>query len=119
MVDALEAAGGERTGVDLSIPQPGPGAGRRRADRRRRSAGDGAGRRRAARPCPASPTTLVNLNTATQAELETLPDVGPVTALAILAWRDEHGGFTSVDELLEVDGIGEATLGKLTPYVTV
>ncbi len=68
---------------------------------------------------PGVPTALVNLNTATQAELETLPDVGPVTALAILAWRDEHGGYTSVDELLEVDGIGEATLGKLTPYVTV
>ena len=42
-----------------------------------------------------------------------------MTALAILTWRDEHGGFTSVDELLEVDGIGEATLEQLAPYVTV
>ena len=42
-----------------------------------------------------------------------------MTAASILAWRDEHGGFTSVDELLEVDGIGEVTLGKLAPYVTV
>ena len=41
-----------------------------------------------------------------------MPDVGPVTAAAILAWRDEHGGFTSVDELLEVDGIGDATLAQ-------
>ena len=40
----------------------------------------------------------------------TLPDVGPVTAEAILAWRSEHGGFTAVEELLEVDGIGDATL---------
>ena len=42
-----------------------------------------------------------------------------MTAQAILAWRDEHGGFTSVDELLEVDGIGDATLAKLAPFVTV
>jgi len=62
---------------------------------------------------------LVNLNTASQAELEALPEIGPVTAQAILAWRDEHGGFTAVDELLEVDGIGDATLGQVAPYVTV
>uniref|UniRef100_UPI001600C260 ComEA family DNA-binding protein n=1 Tax=Nocardioides stalactiti TaxID=2755356 RepID=UPI001600C260 len=68
---------------------------------------------------PAGPLAPVNLNTATQAELETLPDVGPVTALAIVSWREEHGGFSSVDELLEVDGIGEATLATLSPYVTV
>ena len=65
------------------------------------------------------PASLVNLNTATEAELDTLPEVGPVTAASILTWRDQHGGFTSVDELLEVDGIGEVTLGKLAPYVTV
>ena len=53
------------------------------------------------------------------AELETLPDVGPVTAEAIIAWRTEHGGYTAVDELLEVDGIGDATLSKLAPHVTV
>ena len=60
-----------------------------------------------------------NLNTADQAELETLPDVGPVTAEAILAWRAEHGGFTAVEELLEVDGIGDATLATIAPHVTV
>jgi len=62
---------------------------------------------------------LVNLNTASESELDTLPEVGPVTAASILQWRDQHGGFTSVDELLEVDGIGEVTLDKLAPYVTV
>lgn len=62
---------------------------------------------------------LVNLNTADQAALEALPGVGPVTADAILAWRDGNGGFTSVDELLEVDGIGEATLADLAPLVTL
>ena len=58
---------------------------------------------------------LVNLNTATGDQLDTLPGVGPVTAQAILEWREQNGGFTSVQELLEVDGIGPATLAKLTP----
>jgi len=62
---------------------------------------------------------LVNLNTATADELDTLPGVGPVTAQSILEWREQNGGFTSVQELLEVDGIGPATLAKLTPHVTV
>ena len=76
-------------------------------------------RRRCRPAAPSGPATLVNLNTATETELDTLPDVGPVTAASILQWRDQHGGFTSVDELLEVDGIGDVTLGKLAPYVTV
>jgi competence protein ComEA len=42
-----------------------------------------------------------------------------VTAQAIIAWRTENGGFSSVDQLLDVDGIGDATLAQLTPYVTV
>ena len=62
---------------------------------------------------------LVNLNTADEAGLETLPGVGPVTAAAIVAWRTEHGGFTSVEELIEVSGIGPATLEELLPHVTV
>ena len=62
---------------------------------------------------------LVNLNTADQVALESLPDVGPVTAQSILAWRSEHGAFTAVDQLLDVDGIGEVTMAKLTPYVTL
>src|SRR5690606_24658845 len=62
---------------------------------------------------------LVNLNTATLAELETLNGVGPVTAQAIVAWREEHGRFTAVEELLEVSGIGEKTLAQLAPHVTV
>ena len=75
----------------------------------------------AASPLPPGSTDgpLVNLNTADQALLETLPDVGPVTAEAIIAWRTEHGGFTAIDELLEVDGIGDATLAELSPHVTV
>lgn len=67
----------------------------------------------------ATPAGLVNISTATQAQLEELPGVGPVTALAILTWRADNGSFSSVDELLEVSGIGDATLEDLRPYVTV
>lgn len=72
-----------------------------------------------ATPSPGGPTALVNLNTATIEQLDTLPGVGPVTGQAILDWRAEHGAFTSVDELLEVDGIGDATLADLRDLVTV
>ena len=116
VVDALEAAGGARRGVDLTslnlarpvvdgeqilvgVP-PVPGV---------------AGSLGA----PSTGESMVNLNTADQAALETLPGVGPVTADSIIAWRTDHGGFTSVDELLEVDGIGEATLEDLAPLVTL
>lgn len=62
---------------------------------------------------------VLDLNTATQSDLESLPGVGPVTAGHILAWRDAHGRFTRVDELLEVNGIGERTLAQLEPLVVV
>lgn len=118
VVDALEAAGGPRRGVDLTglnlarvltdgeqvvVGLPGP-----------------AGPAAVAAPgsAPAG-GTLVNLNTATQAELETLPGVGPVTAGSILEWRAEHGAFSSVDELLEISGIGDATLAEIAPHVTI
>ncbi|ALG86897.1 ComEA family DNA-binding protein [Gordonia phthalatica] len=68
---------------------------------------------------PADGTGLVNLNTATAEQLDTLPGVGPVTAEAIIAWRQANGKFTSVEQLAEVDGIGPARLAKLKPLVTV
>jgi competence protein ComEA len=61
----------------------------------------------------------LDLNTATAAELETLPGVGPVTAAAIVGWREEHGSFTSTTELQEISGIGPKTFAKLEPLVTV
>ena len=118
VVDAIKAAGGARPGVDLS----GLNLARVLVDGEQILVGEPAptGVSAAAVPTPGAPGgPLVNLNTASQTELEALPEVGPVTAQAILAWRDEHGGFTAVDELLEVDGIGDATLGQLAPYVTV
>lgn len=61
----------------------------------------------------------VNLNSATEEQLDALPDVGPVTVQAILQWRADNGPFLSVDDLLEVSGIGEATLDDIRPYVYV
>lgn len=70
---------------------------------------------------PAEPTSsdLVNLNTADQSALEGLPGVGPVTAEAIVAHRNDVGAFTQVEDLLEVRGIGEAKLESLVDLVTV
>ena len=61
----------------------------------------------------------VNLNTATVQELDALPGVGPITAAAIVTWRQTNGKFTSVDQLAEVDGIGPARLEKLRALVRV
>ena len=61
----------------------------------------------------------VNLNSATAAQLEELPGVGPVLAQRIIDWRTEHGRFASVDELGEVSGIGEKIFAALQPKVTV
>jgi competence protein ComEA len=68
---------------------------------------------------PAGPDTKVNLNTATAEQLDTLPGVGPVTAQAILDWRAENGRFGAVEDLLEVKGIGDATLAELRDHVAV
>lgn len=122
VVDALEAAGGTRRGVDLTslnlarllvdgeqivVGIPPPGGVAAPAAAQTGSAPDG------------TSGQLINLNSATQAELEELPGIGPVTATAILQWRTENGAFTAVDELLEVSGIGDATLAEVAPFVTI
>jgi competence protein ComEA len=67
----------------------------------------------------AVPSTPVDLNTATAEQLDTLPGVGPATAAAIIAHREQHGPFTSVDQLVDVRGIGEAKLEQLRDLVSV
>ncbi|RTE50850.1 helix-hairpin-helix domain-containing protein [Actinobaculum sp. 352] len=62
---------------------------------------------------------LVNINTATTSELQELPGIGPVLADAIVAWREENGGFSAPEELMEVSGIGQATFEKLRDHVVV
>ena len=66
-----------------------------------------------------APSGLVDLNGASVEELDTLPGVGPVTAAAIIAWRDTNGRFTSVEQLGDVEGIGPARLEKLRDLVRV
>jgi len=61
----------------------------------------------------------VNLNTATAAELEALPEIGPALAQRIIDYRAAHGAFATLDDLLEVSGIGPATLDAIRDLVTV
>ena len=118
VIDAIDAAGGARKGALLSslnlaapltdgsqilVPKEGatgvaPGA-----------------------PPPAEdvPGALVNVNTADAAGLETLPGVGEVIAQAIIDYRTENGPFTTVEELIDVSGIGDATLENIRDLVTV
>lgn len=122
VADALRAAGGVRPGVNIeglnrarflvdgeqvvvgapagAAPLPGLSAG---------PAAPGA-----AGPGPATP---VSLNTATVDQLDALPGVGPVLAQHIIAYRTQHGGFRSVDELREVNGIGDRRFGDLRNLV--
>lgn len=66
-----------------------------------------------------APGVLVNLNSASAADLDQLPGVGPVLAQRIVDWRAQHGRFASVDELGEVSGIGDKIFAQLRPKVTV
>ncbi len=65
------------------------------------------------------PGHKVNLNTATEQDLDSLTGVGPTTAAAIIGWRTRHGRFTSIDQLAEVTGIGPAKLERLRDQVTL
>ncbi len=67
---------------------------------------------------PTAPAGPVNLNTATLEQLDTLTGVGPATAESILKYREEHGGFSNVEELDQVPGIGVATMATLREEVT-
>ena len=79
----------------------------------------GSGRSSGVAAASGSDKAPVNLNTANQSEFETIDGVGPVTAGKIMAWRQEHGQFASVDQLREISGIGAKTFEKIKPYVTV
>lgn len=61
----------------------------------------------------------ININTATEEELETLTGIGPAKAAAIVEYRERNGSFSSVEELTNVSGIGEKTLAKIIDEITV
>ncbi|WP_416394442.1 MULTISPECIES: helix-hairpin-helix domain-containing protein [unclassified Curtobacterium] len=127
--DAVDRAGGARDDADLSrvnlarvladgerlyvpatgetaIPEPVDGP-------------PGAGADVGAGATGASSGTVVDLNSADQTALETLPGIGPSLAGRILAWRDEHGRFAAVEDLLDVSGIGDARFAELRDRVRV
>ena len=66
----------------------------------------------------AAQVRTVNINTATVNELDALPGIGPVLAQRIVDWRAENGAFTDVEQLTQVNGIGEAILGNIRVFIT-
>ncbi|SCF73106.1 competence protein ComEA [Streptomyces sp. Cmuel-A718b] len=124
--DALEAAGGVRAGTDVTglnrarvlvdgeqvavgLPPGLPVAGA--------TGGGGIGSGPAGAPGGAGPAVPLSLNSATAEQLETLPGVGPVLAQHMIDYRTENNGFRSVDELRQVNGIGDRRFADLRPLV--
>jgi competence protein ComEA len=75
--------------------------------------------RRTSAAASASASAPVNLNTATAAQLETLPGIGKATAERILEYRQKNGSFKKVEDLMNVRGVGEKSFLKLKPLITV
>ena len=132
VADAVRAAGGVLPGTDVTalnlarkladgeqiyvgIPVP-PGA----ADPAMPTdSGDATAPSSKSKKGKAAPGQKVDLNTASASDLETLPGVGDATAQRIINWRSQHGSFSSIDELRNVGGIGQAKFAKIKDLVTV
>lgn len=132
VADAIDTAGGATDGADLAglnlaqrlsdgdqivVAAAAPDSGPRTSSVSGGAAGPTLNSPRTTSTAQA-PKNRVNLNTATEAELDALPGVGPVTATAIITWRTTNGRFTDISQLGEVDGIGPARLARLRDLVT-
>jgi competence protein ComEA len=107
VADAIQAAGGALPGTDLSTVNLA------------RKVVDGELITIGATAPQGAPDGKLNLNTATAAQLDKLPGVGPVLAERIVAYRDSKGGFRSVSELRQVEGIGDAKYAEIKDLVVV
>jgi competence protein ComEA len=118
VIDAIQAAGGTLRGADLrSINLAAPLTDGEQVVVLRKGAGSVAVP--AGSGSAGAGSQLVNLNTATLDQLEALPGIGPVLAQRILDYREQHGPFTSIDDLSNVSGIGDAHMEDLRALVTV
>ena len=70
-------------------------------------------------PTAVSSTNLININTATVQQLDTLPSIGPVTAQSIVTYRQQHGPFQHIEDIMNVSGIGPVTFDKIQKLITV
>jgi competence protein ComEA len=115
VADAIDAAGGALPGTDLSMLN----LARKVADGELIVVGLAASAMPAASAPGGGGTGPVNLNTATTEQLQTLPGVGPVLAQRIIDYREQNGGFHTVEDLRKVTGIGDARFNELKSRVTV
>lgn len=118
--DAIRRAGGARAGADLqaiNLAAKLADAQQIVVPRRATSPATATAGVPAAAGGPTSPSVPVSLNSATAEQLDTLDGVGPATASKIIAYRTEHGGFRSIDDLAQIPGIGPKRLEALRDHV--
>lgn len=119
VIDAIDRAGGPRTGADLTalnLAAPLTDGTQIVVTKVGSTTGAATG---SSGTAPSGGGTLININSAGETELEDLPGVGPVTAAAIIDYRTQNGPFATVDDLIDVTGIGPSTLEQIRPFATV